>query len=75
MPGYANIRQDQTAAVEAGPEGLTIRSEPSIYAPVSGKIPDGARLDVMRRLGGWFAVRYMDEEGFVPGDGIVLHYT
>ncbi len=66
---------NQTAVVEAGPEGLGIHPDPSYDSPISARAPDGITLDVLRRFGGWFAVRYNETEGFVSGDGIVLQYT
>ncbi len=64
-----------TAVVEAGPGGLGIHSGPSPDAPVSQIVPDGEILNVLHQFGGWFAVRYNNEEGFVSGDRIVLRYA
>lgn len=64
----------QTAAAETQSGTLHIRSAPSPSAPVVGTARDGARLTVLARRGGWFAVRHGRTCGYVSGDDIVLNY-
>lgn len=64
----------QTATVELSEGTLNIRSAPSLSAPIIGSAPNGAQLSVYGQYNGWYAVKYMDDMGYVSSDYIVLNY-
>ncbi len=64
----------QTATVEAAEGILPVRAAPMPTAAVIGSVQDGAVLSLCGRCGGWAAVRWQGQRGFLPSDALVLHF-
>ncbi len=44
---------------------LNVRQRPDIYSPIVGKIPNGARIMILREAGDWLLVNYNSITGYV----------
>ena len=49
---------------------LNLRQRPDIYAPIIGKIPNKATVQVQNRAGDWLLVSYLGKTGYVNANFI-----
>ena len=70
IPFNEPARESYTAKVSTNGGNLNLRARPDIYAPIIGKIPNGATVEVQNRVGDWLLVGYMGKTGYANANFI-----
>ncbi len=69
---FVNPTDMRDGVVVLNSGNLNIRRYPSMSAAVVGRIPNGNRLMVLKKLGNWYYVKYGNKTGYVHSDFIDL---